>query len=171
MLEEGLGRFYAEQEARAYSLYELQKRLQAEFPDGDDLTGVEDMLELASKESLEQAKSIWGFISDYEFDSGADTEGFMQTLELGMIGAETLAKNIINIPKHLIKDMNQYSTFRSLVEDIAKFQKELAAESQNEAYWKERVVTAGGKLKSLLEKGRPTPCPSGQHRDPLTSGS
>jgi TP901 family phage tail tape measure protein len=167
--EEGLARFYADQEARAYELYELQKRLQADFPNGDDLTGIEDVLESASIQSFKEAKEIWGFISDYDIDKDESADSFMQRLEVGLIGAETLAKQLINIPKHLIKDMNEYATFSQLVQDIAKFQKELTAETKDEAYWKDRVLIVGGKLKDLLSGvTKAKPCPSGQHRDPIT---
>jgi TP901 family phage tail tape measure protein len=165
--EEGLARFYKDQEKRAYDLYELQKRLQA-IGGVDDLTGVMDVLKTASEKSFEEASSIWAFISDFDFKKDMDAEGFMQNLEMGLVTAETLARQLINIPKELTKDVAQYAEFKQLVDDIAKFQKELAAESQNEAYWKERVLIAGGKLKSILNQNKPTPCPEGQHRDPIT---
>ena len=165
--EEGLARFYKDQEKRAYDLYELQKRLQT-IGGADDLTGVMDVLKTASEKSFEQATSIWDFISDFDFKKDMDAEGFMQNLEVGLVAAETLAKQLINIPKELTKDVAQYAEFKQLVDDIAKFQKELAAESENEAYWKERVVIAGGKLKDLLNGTTAKPCPSGQHRDPIT---
>ena len=165
--EEGLARFYKDQEKRAYDLYELQKRLQA-IGGADDLTGVMDVLKTASEKSFEQATSIWDFISDFDFKKDMDAEGFMQNLEVGLVAAETLAKQLINIPKELTKDVAQYAEFKQIVDDIAKFQKELAAESENEAYWKGRVVIAGGKLKDLLNGTTVKPCPSGQHRDPIT---
>lgn len=164
--EEGLGQFYKDQEKRAFNLYKLQKQM-VELG-GDDLTTWEDAFEEGGKVAWENAKSLWDFVSDFDIEKNAEADGFMQSLEKGLIGTEAVLQNLIQMPKALIKDMDEYANIVAITEEIAKLQKEVAAESKNESFWKDRVIEAGGKIKGLLNQNKPEPCPSGQHRDPIT---
>lgn len=163
--EEGLAKFYADQEKRAYDLYKLQKRLTA--LGGDEINTMSELVEKAWNISAEEAKQVMADISDWDPEMG-DPEGFMANLESTLTTMETFTRQLINLPSVVTKDFLRYKEFVDLTTDIRDLQAEIANETTDEAYWKERVLKAGGKIKKLLDGTKLEPCPSGQHRDPVS---
>jgi TP901 family phage tail tape measure protein len=167
--EEGLGQFYKDQEKRAYDLFNLQKEI-AKSPLGK-LKSYEDLFSEGANVAMDDAAALWDFISDLKvktFEDDGEIDGFMQKLELGLVFGTGVLNNLWAIPKEFIKDMDAWADFKLISDEILKLQAEIAAESKDEAYWKDRVIEAGGKIKDLLDKNKPKPCPEGQHRDSIT---
>jgi len=167
--EEGLGQFYKDQEKRAYDLFNLQKEI-AKSPLGK-LKSYEDLFSEGANVAMDDAKALWDFISDLKvntFEEDGEIDGFMQKLEAGLVFGTGVLNNLWAIPQAFIKDMDAWADFKLISDEIAKLQAEITAESKDESYWKDRVIAAGGKIKDLLGKAKLEPCPSGQHRDPIT---
>ena len=166
--EEGLANFYKEQEKRAFRLYKLQKDMKGLLAK-QEFNTFGDIQAQGQQRALDISKKLFDFISDYDpKKDGADVSGFFQNLEFLAIGAGMEIGKMITTPMELFKDMDNFAELKVALDEIASLQAEVAEEAKDEAWFRERILKLGGKLKKLIDKGGVEPCPSGQHRDPNT---
>ena len=169
--EEGYTEFLAQQEARMFRLFELEKKIgKLKAPPISLEDALKGVATKGAERSVNASIKFFDFISDWDFEkNGGDIKGFMQHLEAGAVFAGGAVGQLVTTTHELFKDMDDFSEWSMVLDEIMKLKAETAEEGEKEVYWTKRLKELDSDILKIRKGGtKPTPCPDGQHRDPIT---
>ena len=162
--EEGYAKFLADQLARKFELYKLEKDMMDEFGTSPpDLKFMDELLAEAGVKAEENAKAIWGWVSDWDPDTNPQAKGFATFLEKGLTMTEAMAQMVVESVKAVGGDMNKWAKWKGMMDDIARLKKEQAKEEEDLAFWTENHADAMAKINKILDTL--PECPPGHKRN------